>query len=68
MAPRKDSIPHETRTAAEPRQNKLHTVRLAHIEQINPSVRLLRLSLTPEVPLGEDVDVRFVLAISMTDY
>ncbi|OKL60242.1 hypothetical protein UA08_04816 [Talaromyces atroroseus] len=54
MAPRKDSLPHETRTAAEPRQNKLHTVRLAHIEQINRSVRLLRLSLTPEVPLGED--------------
>ena len=54
MAPRKDSIPHEMRTAAEPRQNKLHAVRLAHIEQINPSVRLLRLSLAA----GEDADVR----------
>lgn len=58
MTPRKDSIPHETRTAAEPRQNRLYTVRLAHIEEINPSVRLLRLSLTPEVPINGDPAVR----------
>ncbi|KAJ5296024.1 hypothetical protein PENANT_c021G09868 [Penicillium antarcticum] len=42
---REDSIPHELRTAAEPRQNRLHTVRLSHIEQVNPSVRLLQFAL-----------------------
>ncbi|KAE8549164.1 hypothetical protein EYB25_007679 [Talaromyces marneffei] len=55
MTTRKHSIPHETRTAAEPRQNKLYTVRLARIEQINPSVRLLRLALPQEPPLDETV-------------
>ncbi|KAF3393068.1 hypothetical protein DPV78_010029 [Talaromyces pinophilus] len=53
MTPRKDSIPHETRTAAEPRQNKLYTVRLARVEQVNPSVRLLRLALPQEPPSDE---------------
>lgn len=57
MTPRKDSLPHETRTSAEPRQNKLYTVRLAHIEQINPSVRLLRLLLPAEEPLDEEAAV-----------
>ncbi|OQE15780.1 hypothetical protein PENFLA_c030G00095 [Penicillium flavigenum] len=42
---RDDSIPHELRTAAEPRQNRLHPVRLSHIEQVNPSVRLLQFAL-----------------------
>jgi hypothetical protein len=42
---KEDSIPHELRTAAEPRQNRLHPVRLSHIEQVNPSVRLLQLAL-----------------------
>lgn len=58
MTTRKDSIPHETRTAAEPRQNKLYTVRLARVEQINPSVRLLRLALPQEAPSDETVAVR----------
>ncbi|KUL84668.1 hypothetical protein ZTR_06733 [Talaromyces verruculosus] len=53
MTPRKDSIPHETRTAAEPRQNKLYTVRIARVEQVNPSVRLLRLALPQEPPSDE---------------
>jgi hypothetical protein len=56
MPPRKDSIPHETRTAAEPRQNKLYPVRLAHIEQINPTIRLLRLAL-PAESLSDDETV-----------
>ncbi|OQE43236.1 hypothetical protein PENCOP_c003G03583 [Penicillium coprophilum] len=47
-ARREDSIPHELRTAAEPRQNRLHPVRLSHIEQINPSVRLLQFALPQE--------------------
>lgn len=54
MSPRKDCIPHELRTAAEPRQNKLHTVRLSHIEQINPTVRLLRLTLPSSSTSKED--------------
>lgn len=45
---RDGSIPHELRTAAEPRQNKLHPVRLSHIEQVNPSVRLLQFTLPPQ--------------------
>lgn len=45
---RDDSIPHELRTAAEPRQNRLHPVRLSHIEQVNPSVRLLQFALPPQ--------------------
>ncbi|KAJ6189689.1 hypothetical protein N7519_004597 [Penicillium mononematosum] len=42
---RDESIPHELRTAAEPRQNRLYPVRLSHIEQVNPSVRLLQFAL-----------------------
>lgn len=45
---RDDSIPHELRTAAEPRQNRLYPVRLSHIEQVNPSVRLLQFALPPQ--------------------
>lgn len=43
-----DSIPHELRTAAEPRQNRLYPVRLSHVEQINPSIRLLQLAIPEE--------------------
>ena len=37
------------RTAAEPRQNRLYTVRLSHIDQISPTVRLLQLTIPPHV-------------------
>ncbi|OJJ57531.1 hypothetical protein ASPSYDRAFT_154274 [Aspergillus sydowii CBS 593.65] len=46
---RKVSIPHTVRTAAEPRQNRLFPVRLSHIEQANPAVRLLQLTIPPSV-------------------
>ncbi|KAJ0420087.1 hypothetical protein BJY00DRAFT_313309 [Aspergillus carlsbadensis] len=46
---RKVSVPHTVRTAAEPRQNRLFTVRLSHIEEINPTVRLLQLTIPPSV-------------------
>ena len=52
---RKGSQPHQLRTAAEPRQNRLYNVRLSHIEQVNPSVRLLQLTIPPEVQ-NEDED------------
>lgn len=42
---REDSIPHELRTAAEPRQNRLYPVRLSHVELVNPSIRLLRFTI-----------------------
>ncbi|KAJ5732493.1 Riboflavin synthase-like beta-barrel [Penicillium malachiteum] len=42
---REDSIPHELRTAAEPRQNRLYPVRLAHVEQVNRSIRLLQFAI-----------------------
>ncbi|KAJ5281180.1 hypothetical protein N7478_006552 [Penicillium angulare] len=49
---REDSIPHELRTAAEPRQNRLYPVRLAHVEQVNPSIRLLQFA----IPKPENSD------------
>ncbi|KAJ5570058.1 Riboflavin synthase-like beta-barrel [Penicillium hispanicum] len=49
---REDSIPHELRTAAEPRQNRLYPVRLSHVDQVNPSVRLLQLA----IPSQENPD------------
>jgi hypothetical protein len=42
---REDSIPHELRTAAEPRQNRLYPVRLSHVEQINRCIRLLQFTI-----------------------
>ncbi|RDW94185.1 FAD-dependent oxidoreductase [Aspergillus mulundensis] len=44
---RKLSAPHTVRTAAEPRQNRLFPVRLSHIEQATPTVRLLQLTISP---------------------
>ncbi|KAL4811266.1 hypothetical protein BDV18DRAFT_129002 [Aspergillus unguis] len=46
---RKVSVPHTVRTAAEPRQNRSFPVRLSHIEQVNPTVRLLQLAIPPSV-------------------
>ncbi|KAL8948496.1 MAG: hypothetical protein Q9222_005328 [Ikaeria aurantiellina] len=37
------SVPHEERTAAEQREATLHHVKLARIDQVNDSIRLLRL-------------------------
>ncbi|RDK38532.1 hypothetical protein M752DRAFT_269584 [Aspergillus phoenicis ATCC 13157] len=51
---RKGSLPHQLRTAAEPRQNRLYNVRLSHVEQANPFVRLLQLTIPPEVQNAED--------------
>jgi hypothetical protein len=42
---REDSIPHELRTAAEPRQNRLYPVHLSHVEQVNPFIRLLQFTI-----------------------
>ncbi|PYH46724.1 FAD-dependent oxidoreductase [Aspergillus saccharolyticus JOP 1030-1] len=50
----KGSLPHQMRTAAEPRQNRLYNVRLSHIEQVNPCVRLLQLTIPPEVQNPDD--------------
>ncbi|KAJ5949516.1 hypothetical protein N7454_001100 [Penicillium verhagenii] len=49
---REDSIPHELRTAAEPRQNRLYPVHLAHVEQVNQSIRLLQFTI-PEPENGD---------------
>ncbi|KAL5327263.1 hypothetical protein ACEPPN_004957 [Leptodophora sp. 'Broadleaf-Isolate-01'] len=40
----KASLPHIERTAAEPRDNRLHPVILSQISQVNSSIRLLRLT------------------------
>lgn len=43
MATVRSSLPHEDRTAKEPRENRLEPVVLSHIRQINESIRTLRL-------------------------
>jgi hypothetical protein len=66
-------IPHEIRTAAEPRQQSLYPVRLSHITQVNPTIRLLRLSIPrpkAEESLGEpnpDVCIPEPRSLSRTD-
>ena len=40
----RSSIPHEDRTATEPRENRLEPVILSHIREVNEHVRLLRLN------------------------
>lgn len=45
MATVKDSIPHIIRTAEDPRQRGIWSARLSKIDQVNPKIRLLRLSL-----------------------
>lgn len=63
---KKTSVPHVVRTAAEPRQNRLYNVRLSHIEQANPTVRLLHLTLPPQVQSlesHEDPEVRFSVCL-----
>ncbi|KAK0248039.1 hypothetical protein LTR01_000701 [Friedmanniomyces endolithicus] len=44
MATIRSSIPHEDRTATEPRENRLEPVVLSHIREVNDNVRLLRLN------------------------
>ena len=39
------SIPHEERTAAEPREHCIHKVILDRIEEVNTSIRLLKLKM-----------------------
>lgn len=45
MATVKDSIPHTVRTAADQRQRALYTATIGRIEQVNSTIRLLRLYL-----------------------
>ena len=44
MATVRSSLPHEDRTAFEPRENSLEPVVLSNIREVNDSVRLLRLN------------------------
>ena len=43
MATIRDSLPHEARTAAEPRENVLEPVVLSNVREINESIKLFRL-------------------------
>ncbi|KAE8383547.1 hypothetical protein BDV26DRAFT_92416 [Aspergillus bertholletiae] len=54
LASKKTSVPHKLRTAAEPRQNILYNVRLSHIEEVNPTIRLLHLTIPPRVQAPEE--------------
>ncbi|KAL4943383.1 hypothetical protein BDV06DRAFT_211134 [Aspergillus oleicola] len=53
---RKLSVLHTVRTSAEPRQNRLFAVRLSHVEQANPTVRVLQLAIPPSVQDPESPD------------
>ncbi|KAK5172090.1 uncharacterized protein LTR77_003728 [Saxophila tyrrhenica] len=44
MATVRSSLPHEDRTAAEPRESNLEPVLLSNIRQVNDTIRLLRLT------------------------
>lgn len=44
MATVHDSIPHEVRTATQPRESGIEPVVLSQIREVNESIRLLRLS------------------------
>ena len=44
MATVRSPLPHEDRTAEEPRENQLESVTLANIVDINQNIRLLRLN------------------------
>jgi hypothetical protein len=45
MSTQHDSIPHAAPTATEPRQNRLISVRVSQVEEVNAVVRLFRLTL-----------------------
>jgi hypothetical protein len=51
-------VPHLVRTAAEPRQNRMYTVRLSHINEVNPTVRLIQLTIPPYVQSLEEQEER----------
>ncbi|RHZ68498.1 FAD-dependent oxidoreductase [Aspergillus thermomutatus] len=55
---RKASVPHLVRTAAEPRQNRMFTVRLSHVDEVNPTVRLIQLTIPPHVQSLEGQEER----------
>lgn len=44
MASVHDSIPHEIRTASEPRENVLEPVVVTNVREVNESIRLFRLN------------------------
>ncbi|PGH11628.1 hypothetical protein AJ79_04768 [Helicocarpus griseus UAMH5409] len=52
------SIPHEQRTAQEPRQNTLYKVRLSKITNANPTVRLLRLAVGSALSSEQEGDCK----------
>jgi len=51
-----DSVPHEDRTATEPRQSRIEPVTISHIREINATTRVLRLSSTD---LNHTIKVRY---------
>lgn len=58
-----DSVPHELRTASEPRQDSLHPVRLSKVTQVNPTVRLLQLTLPRDQSSEKASEVRECLLL-----
>lgn len=53
-----NSVPHELRTASEPRQVSLYSVRLSKVTQVNPTIRLLQLTLPSDQSTSNGSEVR----------
>lgn len=63
MAAISKSIPHLVRTARDARQEGLYNARISQVEQINPSVRLIKLEL-PSTSVGSVAALRIPITIS----
>lgn len=68
MATIRTSLPHEDRTAQEPRDPSVHSVILANIREVNENIRLLRLNATdPNRAIKVHSNVSVLLNGSLTD-
>src|ERR1700743_3271215 len=52
MANAASNRPHDERTSSEPRDSKVHLVRVTAVEQVNSTVRTIRLSATDTIAVG----------------
>lgn len=67
MATVRSSLPHEDRTAQQPRENRLEPVVLSHIRQINESIRTLRLKAvdpTHTIKVSAEQTMSFPLSVA----
>jgi hypothetical protein len=58
MATKRSNLPHEDRTAKEPRNGALHSVSLSKIERVNDTIRLFQLEIKDK---ERGIKVRFLM-------